>query len=278
MVNLIQQRSLTAGKMALGVSALLAVLLVNDSDRGEGANEVTVHYLFWFLHAFFGVLLLRGITGTLQELQLGRLTLRQIQLLGASLGTVVFTPIALILELSFSGLGMIERGNATAMDLLSLGALVEEWSHLAGPFIASSMLLSFTFPGLLGPDLAQPPTATEPSSDVVESTGNGLFELLPAALDSDVQWMRSDLNYLHVHTQSGQAMVLYSLRSAARELSCKGLLVHRSYWVAQDAVARVRRSSKGMVVVLHDGEELPVSRRRQKEVVERFGANYRRHS
>jgi DNA-binding LytR/AlgR family response regulator len=104
--------------------------------------------------------------------------------------------------------------------------------------------------------------------------GSGLRSRLPQALGADIIHLRADLNYLHVTTAGGSAMLLYSLARAAEELGELGLVVHRAHWVACAHVARSRRTAQGLILTLSNGVDVPVSRRRQAEIRTRFGDRF----
>lgn len=67
-------------------------------------------------------------------------------------------------------------------------------------------------------------------------------------------------HYLNVVTSRGNALVLLRLSDAITELSGKGIQVHRSHWIAPDAVTRHRRDKGRDVLEMSDGAEIPVSR------------------
>lgn len=70
--------------------------------------------------------------------------------------------------------------------------------------------------------------------------------------------LEADGHYLHVHTDAGSELVLYRLSDAIRELGSQaGAQVHRSWWVAADAVSAERRRDS---LKLRNGLEVPVSR------------------
>ena len=62
-------------------------------------------------------------------------------------------------------------------------------------------------------------------------------------------------------TSAGSALLLMRLSDAIAEAGdTKGLQIHRSHWVALDAVRAVRRDGQRAVLTLTDGRDLPVSR------------------
>jgi hypothetical protein len=68
-------------------------------------------------------------------------------------------------------------------------------------------------------------------------------------------------HYVRVHTTRGTHLVLLRLSDAIRETgTVPGLRVHRSHWVARDAVASARREGDRAILTLRDGREVPVSR------------------
>ncbi|GAB4361501.1 MAG: LytTR family DNA-binding domain-containing protein [Oricola sp.] len=70
-------------------------------------------------------------------------------------------------------------------------------------------------------------------------------------------------HYLEVVTDSGRDMILKRMGDAVAELvDYPGLQIHRSHWVALDAVADVERENGKTHAVLRDGRKLPVSRAR----------------
>ena len=72
-------------------------------------------------------------------------------------------------------------------------------------------------------------------------------------------------HYLRVHTSAGETLILTRLYDAIRELDgIEGSQVHRSWWVAKDAVADIARGDGKVDLVLKSGLRAPVSRRYQK--------------
>ena len=86
-------------------------------------------------------------------------------------------------------------------------------------------------------------------------------ERLPFELRSaPVLALSSEDHYLRVHTPSGEALIHMTL-AAATLLLPGGFQVHRSHWVARDAI----KSASGAKIELITGLCLPLSRHRSKE-------------
>jgi hypothetical protein len=85
---------------------------------------------------------------------------------------------------------------------------------------------------------------------------------LPAKLrDAEVWAVEAEDHYLRLHTSKGQDLILMRLSDAVDELAgLDGAQVHRSWWVARNAVDDVQRGDGRAVLTLKDGSEVPVSR------------------
>ncbi|WP_292023548.1 LytTR family DNA-binding domain-containing protein [Maritimibacter sp. UBA3975] len=68
-------------------------------------------------------------------------------------------------------------------------------------------------------------------------------------------------HYLDVVTSAGEHRILKRMSDAIAELNgFPGLQIHRSHWVALDAVERLEREGRKARVVLKNGDTIPVSR------------------
>ncbi|MCO8144196.1 LytTR family transcriptional regulator [Rhodovulum tesquicola] len=94
-----------------------------------------------------------------------------------------------------------------------------------------------------------------------------LLRRLPAERRGAVIRLSSSDHYVQVVTERGTTPILIRFADAIAELGgVEGLRVHRSHWVALDAVTGARRSGGRLFLTLSDGTELPVSRRHRAEV------------
>ncbi|KMS56459.1 hisitidine kinase [Novosphingobium barchaimii LL02] len=89
---------------------------------------------------------------------------------------------------------------------------------------------------------------------------------VPISLQGEVIALAAEQHYLRVYTSLGEALILYRLSDAMRELGARGMQVHRSYWVSSGAVVKVLRSSASQILLLYNGLEVPVSRSFRKIV------------
>jgi hypothetical protein len=91
--------------------------------------------------------------------------------------------------------------------------------------------------------------------------GPDFFRRIPPALGRDLLALEMEDHYLRIHTALGSDLILLRLRDALGELGPKrGRQVHRSWWVADGAVASTERNAARPLLVLRNGLKVPVSK------------------
>lgn len=134
-------------------------------------------------------------------------------------------------------------------DLASRGLL--EWY---------GQVLAITTPLVVGQALLS--TRSRGQQAMVTATARSLP---PASLlgipPSEVLCLRMEDHYVRVYTPSGSRLVLATLGQAiAAAAPREGLRVHRSWWVARDAVDQVMIDGRNLRLRLTNGVEAPVAR------------------
>ncbi len=88
------------------------------------------------------------------------------------------------------------------------------------------------------------------------------LDRLPLKLRGGEVWaVEAEDHYLRLHTSKGQDLILLRLADAVDELDgIEGAQVHRSWWVARDAITDAKRGDGRATLTLKDGSEVPVSR------------------
>ena len=88
------------------------------------------------------------------------------------------------------------------------------------------------------------------------------LERLPTRLrGGDLYAVEAEDHYLRLHTSRGQDLILMRLADALAELEgMEGAQVHRSWWVARDAVVETERGAGRASLTLKSGAVAPVSR------------------
>jgi DNA-binding LytR/AlgR family response regulator len=100
-----------------------------------------------------------------------------------------------------------------------------------------------------------------PAADAAPARIRFLDRLPPRLMGAAIYAVQSEDHYLRLHTSKGQELILLRLADAIAELDgVEGAQVHRSWWVARDAVADVRREGARIILVLRNAAEAPVSR------------------
>lgn len=94
-----------------------------------------------------------------------------------------------------------------------------------------------------------------------------LLDRLPLEVRGRLTHLSVQDHYVEVRTEKGRHMLLMRLSDAIAETDgAEGLQVHRSHWVAKDAVLRSARRDGRLYLHLADGSEIPVSRSYLKPV------------
>ncbi len=105
-----------------------------------------------------------------------------------------------------------------------------------------------------------------PAKVLVEGTANHppaprLGERLPGDVAGRILHLSVSDHYVDVTTEKGNTRLLLRFSDAISEVApIEGIRVHRSHWVARDAIARVERADGRLFVVLENGTRVPVSR------------------
>ena len=103
--------------------------------------------------------------------------------------------------------------------------------------------------------------ATLPSVDAPRDAAPDFFRRVPPALGRDLLALEMEDHYLRIHTAVGSDLILLRLRDALVELDpSRGRQVHRSWWVAEGAVASAERDQRRPMLVLRNGLRVPVSK------------------
>jgi DNA-binding LytR/AlgR family response regulator len=116
--------------------------------------------------------------------------------------------------------------------------------------VGSSLLVVLIFRGHRDAAPAQPPAPPK------------FLARIPLKLRGAELWaVEAEDHYLRLHTSKGQDLILMRLADAVDELEgVEGAQVHRSWWVARDAITGARRGDGRATLTLKDGCEVPVSR------------------
>jgi DNA-binding LytR/AlgR family response regulator len=109
--------------------------------------------------------------------------------------------------------------------------------------------------------------AALPADEIPKDAAPDFFRRMPPALGRDLLALEMEDHYLRIHTALGSDLILLRLRDALAELGpSSGRQVHRSWWVAEGAVASAERDARRPMLVLRNGLRVPVSKTYRDQV------------
>jgi len=260
------------GLFAAATFALIGLTLANLRAGPVGELGAAARYAFWLATA-------AGTFGCWWLSQLlvvsGRERLTRILLIASSLvATLLFVPLSLAIDVLF----LLRETESSWHSLLW-----SEWLESVLPIFASCTIASLpawlaTAGGSAGPET--PPAAhsaiAEPTpagaASAPESAGDAPAGLLPLAVRGGVLRATADLQYIHLHSPEGITTVPGPMHRVVGLLTDCGLEVRRGEWVADRHVKQVKSIRGRWVVLLKDGQQVEISRRRVAEVRSRWGS------
>jgi hypothetical protein len=128
------------------------------------------------------------------------------------------------------------------------------------------LILTMTLPGgvaymMIERRLLRPREAAAGPTEPPAPGSPKLIARLSPRLGRDVLALQGEDHYVRVHTALGSELLLMRLGDAILELGdLAGQRVHRSWWVAREAVASARANGRRLSLTLSNGVEVPVSR------------------
>lgn len=137
------------------------------------------------------------------------------------------------------------------------------WGDLwlfAGNSIAISAALT-AIRMVVGNMFAEPVSAQIPAAESGAGTPAILGRLTPALQTARLLALESEGHYVRVITDTGSELVLIRLRDAMAEVGAvEGMQVHRSWWLAREAVGETRSRDGKLEVSIGEDRWVPISR------------------
>jgi hypothetical protein len=266
----------------------LALVLALEPDVGFTAPFVWMA-LFWALQIGVGLSALQCALFLITRVdRFQQLPLWVVVIASGIAGSIFLSPIYWLI-----GEGLMEQvlGFPVRVDAdeavevsfaFGIPVILDEFVDIVGPVTAAWALISWPRLQRLVPPLLNTPLAKSGESDPLitslpEQDGALLKPAwrvaLPSELGGELIAVSSELQYLRVWTTRGSALVLGSLQQVEEAEGPNGIRTHRSWWVNAQHVLRTRVQGDGTVCELSNGLQVPVSRRRKADVMERFGSS-----
>lgn len=226
--------SLSSWELGIGVAAgaVLAVL----GPVGTFGADLTTRFLFWVplltLGAYAGGLMARR---TSRRLQRGERQWHRSAILAFAVGFPM---------------GLIAWGLAKLLFTPSptYSFSVFFWPPLLVSALMTALMVLLNTPGV--------------ETKVTPGEKPKLLDRLPTHQQgADILAVSSEDHYSRVFTSAGESLILLRLGDAIAELEgIEGAQVHRSWWVARDAIRNAEKHGRNWQLVLSNGSIAPVSR------------------
>ncbi len=227
----------------------IGILLGLAAPFGSAALPTGQRLFFWVLFILVGYGLFRPIAivadWLVAETAVPRWAAVALTALVASLPLSAAIGFALG-GMRFTNLWFGERFGILYAQVAAIGLCI----HLA-------MNLLFAGRAELEPSAAPAPMAPEPS---VADPDPPFLRRLPAGIGTDLLCLEIQDHYVRAQTTAGSTLVLMRFRDAVAELGDLGLQVHRSWWVATQAITALEQDGRSLRLRLSDGSSIPVSR------------------
>ncbi|HJQ60119.1 MAG TPA: LytTR family DNA-binding domain-containing protein [Vineibacter sp.] len=248
--------------------AIAAVVMAMIGPYGTfGELRLGSRLLYWALSMCAGWLIVVPIAAVFDQVEVlhdwplpGRMALAGL------VGGVPMTGVVWLLETLFRRSPPMAALPELFFQVAVLGIVV---SVAVGQIVEFRLRSRAGMPEAAAPDpaaqtpVAQPqPAVTAPTAKSSDSAlPDAFLRRLPPALGRDLLAVEMEDHYARIHTALGSTLILLRLRDAVAELGeGNGLQVHRSWWVAQGAVARVERDGGKLTLVLRNDLRVPVSK------------------
>jgi hypothetical protein len=211
---------------------------------GSYAAPFGARALFWMGSMLAGYAIVRPMFGVSRwlsdEAGIGRFPAQLLAL------TVAAVPLTLIVQLGSKRLGATGAGFGEVY--------LQAW----GIGLGMTLFLNRFLP--LEDQAREPSPAPAPEAQAQENVRPRFFDRLPATV-SPLLCLSMEDHYVRAHGPDGSALILMRMRDAVAELDgLPGLQVHRSWWVASEAVERVEKEDGRARLRLTNGMIVPVAR------------------
>lgn len=227
---------------------LALVFTTLDPEPSMGLSALA-RFVFWLVHVFIFFVLLHLAQIELQRIPaFTRLNAWTQVCVSGLAGTLLFTPVALALELLFGvDAAMDDTGAPPARMLASEFVALLPGCMLVWFCLNATRLLRLPEPVAL--DQSAPPDPMD-----------HFWSKIPGTLGRDLVALTAELHYLRVQTIKGDTLILYPFGRAVEELGERGHRVHRSHWIAAEHLDSVERDGDRYFCRTDTGHRFPLSR------------------
>lgn len=248
------------GMFAATVFLLFGLSLASLQAGPVAAHGVLMRYGFWMLTAAaaFGAWWLSQWWVVAGRERLSR----RLLVISSVVATLLFVPMSLLIDL----LLLMHEEEASWWLLI-----LEEWWASALPVFSSCMIASL--PAWLSASTGVAKGSDPLVGDAADAAAGSPGEvLLPLVVRGGVLRATADLQYVHLYSPEGMTTVPGPMHRVIERLSEEGMEVRRGEWIADRHVKQVKSVRGRWIVLLKDGQQVAVSRRRLADVKMRWGS------
>ena len=255
---------------------LLALFLTaHNANYSLDINRILFPF-YWILRLSAGFFLFVGTMLVLESTPINKWRGWPVSAFVACI--VSLLPFVMIITMLDLVLGQPELGGllASTPDQSLIKLFLIETIYLSDNHFVFCLLVIFPRVILESAARFQPadPAQDEQTDSEVTSSQPRFLSYAKPALGGEILSVEAQEHYIKIYTTQGSSLALYRFRDALRELEAAGgLQIHRSYWISDTAVSRLEKSSRGLRVILVNGEEFPVSRRFEMAVRSRYASD-----
>lgn len=240
--------------LTTGVLGVIAAIIVGLQPAATADLPVIFAYMHWILHIFGATAI---VVLAISALRMLGLQLRWSIPIAVLIMPLCLAPFSLFIEFMVSTL--------TRKPAYQPDGLVEELSKVTVPAVGLMALAIFVL--FKGTTLLLGQQARLLTRFAAEPSLRTAFRDLPPDLGDDLLSVSAHDHYVIVRTTGGSAMLSAKFAETVGTLSrFQGTQVHRSHWVRTKHVTRIVPHASSYLCILSDGSEIPVSRRRYREL------------
>jgi hypothetical protein len=185
--------------------------------------------------------------------------------------TVAMT--VLVASLPLACLVAFALGNFSLMPFWTSDIFLLLYAQVAAVGLGIQLLMAFLRPAVR-PEPFAGEQAAEERAVAAPAEAYSFLRRLPPRIGQDLLCLEMQDHYVRARTGAGSELILMRMSDAVDELGILGLQVHRSWWVALDAIAQLERNGRNARLALTDGTAVPVSRFYLPAVEAALGARF----
>lgn len=234
------------------VAALSAFLIASHGTTTVEFGGIVGSYFYWLVRIAIEVAFFIGVWTVIRKYRANSLSSLLMFGLAVLVSHIPFvlTVTALDIVLGFPELGL---DSAASIDQSRFGAFGLELLYLLDNHIIICLLVSLPRFYI---------SALEVKNEKQSQVGSGTFlSTIEPPLVGSVLWVEAQEHYVRITTDEESRMVLARFSDIVRELEHQdGMQVHRSHWVAREAIVKQEKAGQGVTLSLKTGDSVPVSR------------------